>query len=299
MDEQLIQAKASEDFNKARTKELFSRIVHLLKPEKNELLNFKEVKALLRTKGEYYKGMQTVPIHAIVGSEGRYRDFNQAFLPKHEHLRERWERIDKARLRNETLPPIKLYQIGEVYFVRDGNHRVSVARSQGVEAIDAEVTAITADIPLKPGMTQAQLVEALLKWEKEKFITQTHLDQVIPMEHLNFSSPGRFDEIIQHIEGHRYFMNLKPGNCLTFEQAAKSWYENIFLPIVQAVIKEGILGRFPGRTPADLYIWIVKHWDGLKARYGEKISITEAARDFSDKFGKSFWEQLLGLFRRR
>ncbi len=297
MDERLITAKASDDFNRARAKEVFSRIVHLLKPEKTQLLNLKEVKALLRTRGEYYKGMQTVPIDAIVGSEGRYRDFNQAFLPKHEYLRERWERIDKARLRDEILPPIRLYQIGEVYFVRDGNHRVSVAKSQGQKAIDAEVTAITADIPLKPGMTQSQMVEALIAWEKQKFITQTHLDRVIPLEDLNFSSPGRFDEIIKHIEGHRYFMNLRPGNNLSFEQAARSWFDNIFYPIVQAVRRENLLSRFPGRNEADLYIWIVQHWDGLKAKYGEKVSITEAARDFSQKFGKSFWERLAGLFK--
>lgn len=297
MDERLITAKASDDFNKARAKELFSRIVHLLKPEKKQLLNLKEVKALLRTKGEYYKGMQTVPIDAIVGSEGRYRDFNQAFLPKHEYLRERWERIDKARLRDEILPPIKLYQIGEVYFVRDGNHRVSVAKSQGQKSIDAEVTAIVADIPFKPGMTQSQLIEELLKWEKQKFITQTHLDKVISLDHLNFSTPGRFDEIIKHIQGHRYFMNLQPGKNLSFEQAAQSWCQNIFLPIIKAVQKENILSRFPGRTEADLYIWIVQHWDSLKAKYGEKISITEAARDFSQKFGKNFWERLASLFK--
>jgi hypothetical protein len=297
VDERLITAKASDDFNKARAKELFSRIVHLLKPEKKQLLNLKEVKALLRTKGEYYKGMQTVPIDAIVGSEGRYRDFNQAFLPKHEYLRERWERIDKARLRDEILPPIKLYQIGEVYFVRDGNHRVSVAKSQGQKSIDAEVTAIVADIPFKPGMTQSQLIEELLKWEKQKFITQTHLDKVISLDHLNFSTPGRFDEIIKHIQGHRYFMNLQPGKNLSFEQAAQSWCQNIFLPIIKAVQKENILSRFPGRTEADLYIWIVQHWDSLKAKYGEKISITEAARDFSQKFGKNFWERLASLFK--
>lgn len=299
MNESLITARASDDFNRARAKELFSRMVHLLRAEKSELISFKDVKSLLRTRGEHYKGMQTVPIDSIIGSEGRYRDFNKAFLPKHEHLRSRWERIDKARLRDEILPPIKLYQVGEAYFVRDGNHRVSVAKSQGVMAIDAEVTAITSDVPIRPGMTQAQLVEALLTWEKEKFLTQTHLDTIIPMDYLEFSAPGRFDEIISHIEGHRYYMNLEPGRKMTFNEAAKSWYQNIFLPIIQAVQKEGLLSRFPGRTAADLYTWIVKHWDGLKAQYGEKISITEAAKDFSQRFGKSLWQQFLGLFKRR
>ncbi len=299
MDETILTAQASDDFNRARAREFFSRLVHLLRREKSQLISFQDVKSLLRTRGEHYKGMQTVPIENIIGSEGRYRDFNKAFLPKHEYLRSRWERIDKARLRDEILPPIKLYQVGEAYFVRDGNHRVSVAKSQGVMAIDAEVVAITSDFPFKPGMTHQQLVDELLKWEKEKFLTQTHLDRIIPMDHLLFSAPGRYDEIISHIEGHKYYMNLNPGTKLTFNEAAKSWYYQIFLPIIQAVMKEGLLSRFPGRTNADLYTWVVKHWDGLKKSYGEKISITEAAKDFSQRFGKSLWEQFLGLFKRK
>lgn len=299
MDKFSVDSQASEDFNKARAKEMFSRIIHLLRPQKNELLSYAEIKSLLRPKAEIYRGMQSVPIDKIVGSEGRYRDFNNAFLPKHEYLRGRWESVDKARLKDVILPPIKLYQVGDAYFVRDGNHRVSVAKAQGVGAIDAEVTQIKVDFQIDPSMTKTRLNEELIKYEKERFIQQTHLDTVIPMDNLEFSSPGRFDEILVHIQGHKYYINQGQKEEISFEDAAVSWYFNVFQPIVESIDADGLISRFPGRTKADLYTWIVNHWAALKQKYGEKVSMRDAARDFSNRFGKSLWEQFLGLFKKR
>ena len=122
MDKNTANTQASSDFNKARTKALFNSIISILRPEKRELLSFYDVKKLIKTGSESYKGMQTVKIEDIAGSEGRYSDFNKAFLPKKEHLRKRWESIDKAHMNDVILPPIQLYKIGDMYFVRDGNH---------------------------------------------------------------------------------------------------------------------------------------------------------------------------------
>ncbi|NNM66400.1 MAG: transcriptional regulator [Spirochaetales bacterium] len=293
-----VNIQATQDFDKARTKEFFSRVLHFLRPQKNQLLNFNEVKTLLRPNAEIYRGMQTVNIDSIVGSEGRYRDFNAVFLPKNEHMRSRWESVDKAHIQDVILPPIKLYKVGEVYFVRDGNHRVSVARSQGVQAIDAEVTEFKTDYKLEQNENLEELRDKLLRYERERFVEQTHLDQIIPLEHLEFSDPGRFDEILQHIQGHKYYINLNIAEEISFQDAALSWYYNVFLPIIQTISHEGVITRFPGRTKADLYIWIVKHWDELKGKYGEKVSLKDAALDFSHRKGKSLWSQFLGLFRK-
>ncbi len=290
--------QASLDFNKARTREFFSRVVHFLRPQKNQLLNFNEVKTLLRPNAEIYRGMQVIPIDKIVGSEGRYRDFNVAFLPRNEYMRSRWESVDKAHIQDVILPPIKLYKVGDSYFVRDGNHRVSVAKSQGVEAIDAEVTELKTAYKLEHNETLEELRDKLLKYEKDRFVDQTHLDQIIPLEHLEFSDPGRFDEILQHIQGHKYYMNLNMTDEISFQDAALSWYYNVFLPLIQTIGHEGIITRFPGRTKADLYIWIVRHWDELKRKYGEKVSLKDAALDYSHRKGKGFWEQLRALFKR-
>lgn len=286
-----INVQAQSDFNKARTKEFFSRVVHLLRPQKNRLLNFHEIKSLLRPQGEIYRGMQVVEIDQIIGSEGRYRDFNSAFLPKSDHSRGRWESVDKAHIQDVILPPIKLYKVGRFYFVRDGNHRVSVAKMQGVRAIDAEVTELKTQYNLDREETREELAGRLIGYEREKFIDQTHLDQVIPMENLEFSDAGRFDEIVQHIEGHKYYINQSMEEEMSFSDAALSWYYNVFWPIIQQITADGVMTRFPGRTKADLYLWIVKHWDELKRQYGEKISLKDATRDFSSRKGQSLWSQ--------
>ena len=290
--------QAQSDFNKARTREFFSRVLHILKPQKNQLLNFHDIKSLLRPQGEIYRGMQVVDIENIIGSEGRYRDFNSAFLPKSDHVRSRWESVDTAHIQDVILPPIKLYKVGSFYFVRDGNHRVSVARMQAVAAIDAEVTELKTQYKLDGQKTREELAAQLIGYERVKFIDQTHLDQVIPMEHLEFSDAGRFDEIVQHIEGHKYFINQGMEEEISFSDAALSWYYNVFSPIVQQITADNLMARFPGRTKADLYLWIVKHWDELKRQYGEKISLRDATRDYSNRKGKSVWKQLLNWFGR-
>jgi len=293
-----VNVQAQADFNKARAKEFFSRVIHILRPQKNRLLNFHEIKSLLRPQGEIYRGMQVVEIDQIIGSEGRYRDFNSAFLPKTDHTRSRWESVDKAHIQDLILPPIKLYKVGNYYFVRDGNHRVSVAKMQGVQAIDAEVTELKTQYKLDGQQTREELAARLVGYEREKFIDQTHLDEVIPMEYLEFSDAGRFDEIVQHIEGHKYYINQNMTEEMSFSDAALSWYYNVFAPIIQQITSDGAMARFPGRTKADLYLWIVKHWDELKRQYGEKISLKDAARDFSSRSGQSLWKQFLGWFRR-
>jgi hypothetical protein len=286
MNEIIINEKAREDFNKARLKDRLLKLLHVLTPERHDLLSLNYVKELLKPRGQRYHGMTVVPIKLIVGSEGRYKDFNKAFLPKHEHLRRRWENVDKARIKEVILPPIKLYEIGGVYFVADGNHRVSVAKSQGIQAIDAEVVSLDSEIKLRPNMTNSELKEAVIEYEKKRFFKKTKLNKIIDPDDLNFTDTGRYDEILTHINCHKYFLNESKTYEISFEEAAKSWYDNLFKPIVDEVTEEKLLVRFPGRTKADLYLWIIRHWDDLKKKYGNDVLIEDAARSFSDRFGK-------------
>ncbi len=295
----IINNRASEDFNKARSLSKLFSMLNLLRPEKRELLSFYEVKSLLRPRKEKYLGMQVVDISSIGGSEGRYKDFNKAFLPRKEHLRHRWESIDRAHLTDVILPPIKLYKIGGAYFVRDGNHRVSVARTQGVEAIDAEVIELDSAIDVQPGWTHDQLKRALINYERDNFLRETGLDQVVAgQDELVFTAPGRYDEMLQHILGHKYYINQSIEEELSLEQAALSWYNNLYKPAVTIIAEEGLLNRFPGRTRSDLYVWTIKHWDLLKRRYGEQFSMKEAMQDYSRRFGVPPWRQLLNGIRR-
>jgi hypothetical protein len=278
--------QAAEDFSKARGKAILSRIQHFLNTDKDKLLSFNDVKDILKPKSETYQGMKVVPINLIVGSEGRYRDFTKYFLPASDHLRGRWERVDEARLRDITLPPIQLYEIGGVYFVRDGNHRVSVARTQGIENIDAEVTSLSSEISISPSMTTDELRTALISYEKKIFYEKTSFGDLTECTDLDFSMPGRYDVIYNHILVHKYYLNQNVSEEIPFADALVSWYHNVYNPIVQIIKEERLYLQFPSRTPSDLYVWIVKHWDSLKKKYGLQYAIADAALDFSHKYGK-------------
>jgi hypothetical protein len=135
-----IEEQVDKDFVRARHRALAGRVVALLRGEGENLLSFDEVRKVSRANGGLRRGRREVEVRRIVGSVGRYRQFDRNFMPRKASLRDKWERVDRAFVRGEELPPVSLYKIGDRYFVEDGNHRVSVARYQGVEMIDAEVT---------------------------------------------------------------------------------------------------------------------------------------------------------------
>jgi hypothetical protein len=278
--------QAYSDFSRARGRAILSQIQNFLNTDRDKLLSFHDVKDILKPKNQVYMGSQTIPIKLIAGSEGRYRDFNKFFLPKREHLRQRWVRIDEAHIKDIILPPIQLYEIGGVYFVRDGNHRVSVAKMQEVEFIDAEVISLTTEINLKPSMTTDELTEALVAYEKNIFYEKTEFGELTNYLDLNFSTPGRYDVIYNHILVHKYYLNEGMEEEIPFSDALVSWYNNVYNPVISIIKEQWLLANFPGRSEADLYVWIIKHWDFLKKKYG-KYSLSKAAGDFSKKYGKS------------
>jgi hypothetical protein len=284
---------AKEDFNRARLRALFGRALALLRNETDQLLSLKEVKTLLRPEAESYRGLATVPIERIVGSEGRYLDFNRIFLPKREHLRGRWTRVDMAHYQQVQLPPVALYELGGVYFVRDGNHRVSVARTQGQEFIDAEVISLKSRLALAPDMSREELKRAVIELEKKEFLRTTCLERLRPGLGMGFTDTGRYDEILRHIHAHKYFINQSKPYEIPFQEALLSWYDNVYTPVVELIVSENILVHFPGRTAADLYVWIVGHWDALKKQYGQGYPLAQAAEDFRRRFGRPVWNPLV------
>ncbi len=293
-----INERAREDFNKAITKQNLSKILFALTPEKQTLLSLQDVKNLLKPKMETYRGMKAVDIDRIVGSEGRYNDFNSRFFPKYKHIRSRWENIDKAHISDIILPPVKLYQISGIYFVRDGNHRVSVAKANGQYSIDAEVIELNSEIPITPDMTRSDLKAGVIQYEKDRVFNNTELGEVINPDDLNFTATGRFIEILRHIQGHKYFLNEKIEKEIPFIEAGLSWHNEIYSPIVEIILKNKILNRFPGRTKSDLYMWIIKHWDNFKKKYGNDYPLEKAAIDFSEKFGTNLLQQIKTIIKR-
>lgn len=284
MDRASLAYQTDSDFAKARNIAFFNEIAHFLNPEEAHLISFSDMKKLLKPGSEVYKGMQVVPVKLIVGSEGRYRDFDNRFFPKSNFLRTRWESVDSAHYEGVVLPPISLYELGGLYFVRDGNHRVSVARMQGVENIDAEVVSLQSEIKLKPGSTMKQIIRQVIDYEKRVFYTETAFGDITDYWSLNFTTTGQYDVIYNHILVHKYYINMSSSKEIPMPDAILSWFNNVYLPVINAIQKQKIMRDFRGRSLSDLYVFLIKYWDDLKKQYGQDYPLTEAAESFPEEY---------------
>ena len=129
----MVEEQVRTDFDRARHKAFRNELLSYFSRRPNALLSFHEVRKRYKPEQESYRGMQEVPVRQIIGSVDRFRDFDRAFLPRHARSAGRWQNVDRAYYQDVRLPPVQLYKVGDVYFVKDGNHRVSVARERGVQ----------------------------------------------------------------------------------------------------------------------------------------------------------------------
>ena len=279
----------SDGFNGALRKARLQRVFSTFRWKNPNLLSFYEVTKLIKPDAQFYKGLQSIPVKKIIGSENRYRDFSSAFFPKNPILRRRWENIEAAKLDDVILPPISVYKLGDWYFVRDGNHRVSVARALGQEYIDADVVELSSKIPLEEGMTLNELKKHVVEYERAKFIEQYH-PTYLPMDKIVFTTPGAYPEMVNHILVHKYYANEHIDHELTFEEGAVSWYNNVYLPIVQAEGHEHLRAFYPGCTEADIYMWVVRKWDEMK-RKNAQITEDAAAKAIRDSEKKNWFQR--------
>jgi hypothetical protein len=140
------------DFTRARRKAFFRRIHARFfgDPASTRMRPFEDISNEFRALNRVRLGKRAVAVEKIVGSVGRSGDFDRSFLPARMSLEERWKRVDRAYHMGQDLPPVSLFKLGDSYFVEDGNHRVSVARYQGIEWIDAEVTVLHGGVSAAP-----------------------------------------------------------------------------------------------------------------------------------------------------
>lgn len=293
----IIRQQSIDDFHRAKNRARIHSLLDKLTWKNPDLLSLYEVTSIIKPKKETYLGMKTIEIDKIIGSEGRYRDFSAAFLPKREMLRARWTSIDQARLTDVVLPPISVFALGGYYFVRDGNHRVSVARSMGVEFIDAEVVELDSEIKLEPGMTTKQLKQRVVEYERSAFIEQ-YKPSYLPMGEISFTTPGAYPEMVNHILVHKYYINQNVEGEISFEDAARSWYKNVYSPIVDQIRKDNLLFYFPGNAEGDLYMWLVRRWDELK-KAKANASIKEASEDLRKESSSSLLKRWIDAIREK
>ena len=273
-----IQRSAETDYRRARSKAFWHMVFSALRGQSNKLIPYEEIKDHLRLSDQLYRGLRAIRLDRIVGSVGRYRDFDRAFLPTQTHTRQRWQRVDRAHLSFVDLPPIQVYQVGEVYFVRDGNHRISVARQHGVEFIDAEVIEVTSPVPLKADL---QAEDLTLLGEQAAFFEATRLEQLRPEAEVRFSLSGHYCTLLEHISVHRYFMGLEQGREISCDEAVTHWYDTVYQPVAQIIQQQKVLKEFPGRTEADLYLWIMDHLHYLRQEYGQ-VEVSQAVETFAE-----------------
>jgi hypothetical protein len=170
-----------------------------------------------------------------------------------------------------------VYQVGEVYFVLDGNHRVSIARQLGSDTIHAHVW----EYPTPVGLSaDADLDEVIIKAEYLEFIERTQLNRTRPDHNIKVTAPGRYPEIAYQIALYQRVLEQIDGEPFTYEQAAEAWYDMLYTPIVQIIQEHGILERFPGRTEADLFIWVWRYNKELSDQH-RKRGIVGAADDLA------------------
>jgi hypothetical protein len=284
-----------EDFNRARRSAFISQLLTIINRNSNELLSFEEVRTRLNVRGQHYLGHQTVQISNIVGSEGRYADFDRRFAPRTNATRFRWMSIDRAHYEDVGLPAIDLYKLGDIFFVKDGHHRISVARQRGQLEIDAIVTELTVDVPLDPGLDMRSL---LLKEEYSDFLAWTNLATLCPDQRIEFSEPGGYLDLVGHINAHRYYMGLERSQPVDRDAAVVSWYDEVYLPVAEVLREQQALRFFSGRTEADLYRWIMDHRWYLRERNGGAdpgplVAVADYVRLFGRRSLTELTERLL------
>ena len=266
---------ALQDFHSAHLRGKLQGVLARITGKSNELLSYDEIAGKLKLQGRSDKGMQTIPVDSIIGSVGRYTDFTRTFLPRHAKDQQRWANVKAATLDplGQGLQPIEVYKVSDVYFVIDGNHRVSIARQEGWKTIQAHVIEIQTDIPLTPDLRPEELI---IKSEYADFLDQTGLNRSKEPVDLKITIPGGYQKLLDDISAHRHQLEQNSTGYSILD-SAESWYRDMYLPFAEAVRERGMMRWFPERTITDLYVWMAEHREDLEKDLGWTIRPEAAA----------------------
>lgn len=254
MDTGFPAADAQGDFSRARRARVLAQVGRRLRFEPGDvayILPFEEVVEALGRVSEEDLGLQTVPLDSIVGSVDRTRDFDRDFRPTTPRVRGRWQRIAEAQRRGESLPPISLYRIGDLHFVRDGHHRVSVARSLGRTEIDAYVTEVHTRMVAGRDVRVADLP---LKSHERLFFDRVPLDAE-RRKRIGLSDPWDYGVLAEGVEAWGFRAMQERHTYLDRPAVAQMWFDEEYVPVVDMLSAAGFRER--GETEADAYMRIV------------------------------------------
>lgn len=282
MDQQsAIYEEAKRDFRRARQRGALESVLAQFMGKSPRLLPYGEVSEQLHVGEATPRGLKEIPLDAIVGSVGRYGDFTRNFLPLRSTGQERWARVRAAFDSVEQMPPIVVYRLGDSYFVLDGNHRVSVARTLGATHIPAYVTDVESRVPLDP---DTQPDELICNAKYAEFLQETKLDELRPDADLSVTAPGQYRVLKEQIQQYWAWLKSEKGEDVPYSEAVTGWYDQIYLPMVEIIRRRALLRHFPKRTETDLYAWLVRHREELKEALGWDVDEGSVARDLIDRF---------------
>jgi nucleotide-binding universal stress UspA family protein len=269
---------AAHDFFRARRRANVQEVLAAFGGREARLLSYDDVRRRLHAVESPARRLEDVPLQSIVGSVGRTTDFTRGFLPRTDSDKARWVGVRLAMTGLEGTPPVDLYRIGDAYFVRDGNHRVSVARQLGAKFIQAYVTPVYSRAPLSAAASPDDLIIAE---EHAAFLDRTALDELRPDADLRVTTAGAFERLSEHIDVHRYFMGLDESRDVSYAEAVAHWYDTVYLPVVERIRALGLLRGFEGRTETDLYLWLSEHRGRLADELGLELPSESIAESIS------------------
>src|SRR3954463_4844719 len=234
-----------------RRARVLSDIARRLRREPDDvglILPFEEVVEALGLTGQHDIGLRVVPLDAVVGSVGRNVAFDRDFRPTTQRLRSRWERIAAAQRRGEAMPPVSLFKVGDLYFVRDGHHRVSVAKSQGRDDIDAYVTEVSTKLRLSHDLRVSELP---LKDHERLFRERVPLTPR-QRERISLSDPWDFGWLAEMVEAWGFRMMQERGHFADRYEVARRWFEQEYAPVSDMLAEGGLTE--PEETEAEAYM---------------------------------------------
>lgn len=275
---------AHRRFDHAKRQAVLESISALLRNRPDDLLPFDDVRKRLGLHITRERGLQQIPLDKIVGSVGKYREFTRSFWPRQEKVRERWKWIYIAAHSFHGLPPVELYQVGDVYFVKDGNHRISVARELGNRSVEAYVTEYICPIALTVESIDADLDTLALQLAREDFLQHTRILEFRPDADIRVTVAGDYRTLQEHMAIPGYVVGQDEGRQVSWEEAVGIWYDDVYLPVVRMIHQHELQHLYPGHTNADLYLWLMEQRGQLAQGPGPEQALAVAARQFVEKY---------------
>jgi hypothetical protein len=268
-------ADVENDFLRVRRRQALARLVQRLRrapDDVNVILPLDEVLAALGRRGERRLGLQTIRLDSIVGTVDSTRDFDRKFRPTSGRVRERWERLALAQRRGEAIPPIDVYRVGDLHFVEDGHHRVSIALASGAKTIEAYVTEI--DTQLSPGGIKGRR-DLLFKSYERIFKERVPLSGPA-LAKITVTDPWSYAELGEAVEAWGFRWMQDQGRFADRAEVARHWYAEEYQPVVRMMRTAGLIGS---RTEAEAYLRVASERYRLILAHEWSDEIVERLRD--------------------